>query len=173
MANTRTEYEEINVSNRDVIRLLSKTIKAESGCLIWVGCIDRNGYGAFKLKGKKVGAHVASWRLHNNGSPVPVGKLVMHKCDCRVCVNPEHLVVGTSSENMRDAVKKGRLQEFRSRGESHPGSVLTEDLVRRIREMHKPRIFGARRIARFLAEYGVTESAVSSVLSGENWKHVE
>lgn len=173
MPGTRTEYENINVSERDVNRLLSKTIKAESGCLIWTGCVDRTGYGAFKIAGKKLGAHVASWRLHNNGDPVPVGKLIMHKCDCRLCVNPSHLVVATSSENMLDAVKKNRLYEFQIRGESHPSSLLTDDLVRRIRQMYQPRTFGPRKIARVLAEFGATESAIRKVVSGDNWKHIQ
>lgn len=173
MGGTRTEYPRITISQRDKERLLSKTINADSGCMIWIGAVDRTGYGAFRLDGKKVGAHVASWRLHNEGRPVPVGKLIMHKCDCRLCVNPEHLVDATSSENVLDAIQKNRLYEFHARGESHPSSVLTEDLVRQIRQMHRPRTFGARRIARSLAEFGVTESAVRSILSGDNWKHVQ
>ena len=61
--------------------------------------------------GKRVGAHVAAYLLANNLTPDDVvDKVVMHKCDNRACVNPEHLQLGTQSENILDGIAKGRIQ---------------------------------------------------------------
>ncbi len=60
--------------------------------------------------GKRVGAHVAAYLIANNLTPDDVvGKVVMHKCDNRACVNPEHLGLGTQSDNILDGYQKGRI----------------------------------------------------------------
>lgn len=79
----------------------------ESGCVEWQGSLDPNGYGAFKYCGKKMGAHRVA--LMMAGIEAPVGLDVCHTCDNRKCVNIDHLFVGSRSENMQDALSKGRL----------------------------------------------------------------
>lgn len=76
-------------------------------CWLWTaGCFKR-GYGAFAYEGKRPGyAHRFSYELHHG--PIPEGKLVMHKCDNRKCVNPEHLKAGTQRDNIRDSMAKDR-----------------------------------------------------------------
>jgi hypothetical protein len=49
-----------------------------------------------------------SWELAHG--PIPDGLNVLHVCDVRDCVNPQHLFVGTQSENMKDAFRKGRIR---------------------------------------------------------------
>ncbi len=51
--------------------------------------------------------HVIAWEMHN-AEPVPEGMVVMHTCDNPGCFNPNHLTVGTQSENIQDSVNKGR-----------------------------------------------------------------
>lgn len=73
--------------------------------------LNSSGYGNCRYMGKRVGAHVAAYLLANNLTPdYVVGKVVMHKCDNHACVNPEHLQLGTQSENILDGVAKGRIQ---------------------------------------------------------------
>lgn len=166
---TRVLREPIIVTASLHRRFFSKTVDASSGCMIWTGAVQRNGYGAFKCNGQKHDAHVFSWRIANGGVPVPLGQLVMHSCDCRPCVNPAHLVLGTTSDNMRQAHVGNRGDDFVCRGEDRPDAVLTEELVRRIRSMYRPRTFSYRRIA---AELCLNASTVCGVVFRKTWKHV-
>lgn len=149
-------------------RFFAKTIQASSGCMIWTGAVQRHSYGAFKIGHEKIDAHVASWRIANGGQPVPLGQLVMHKCDCRMCVNPEHLKLGTVSQNMLDAHKAGRGEDFKSQGEQHYGAILTEEIVHRIRAEYVPYKRSFNQMAR---EIGVSESCVRLAFHGRSWKH--
>ncbi len=87
-------------------RFESKYVKAPSGCWLWQACKDSDGYGYLQVAGKSLGAHRVSWKLINGS--VPEGLYVLHSCDTPSCVNPDHLFVGTNTDNMRDKVKKGR-----------------------------------------------------------------
>jgi hypothetical protein len=68
---------------------------------------------------------------------IPKGYVVMHKCDNPSCINPEHLTIGTHSDNMKDMVIKNRSL----RGIKHPKSKLTDEQVISIlndnRSLHK------------------------------------
>lgn len=166
---TRVLHEHFIVTDSLKARFFAKTAKADTGCVIWTGCVQRNGYGAVKIDHQKIDAHVASWRIANGGQPVPVGKLVMHSCDCRCCVNPDHLSIGTVSENMLHAHSDGRGEDFKLKGEQCGSAKLTEDQVRQIRAMYVPLKFGYRKIARALK---LNEPCVAAVCYGHSWKHV-
>lgn len=166
---TRVLREPIIVTASLHRRFFSKTVDASSGCMIWTGAVQRNGYGAFKADGSKHDAHVFAWRLSHDGQPVPVGQLVMHTCDCRVCVNPNHLILGTQHENMKHAHADGRGSDFHCRGEDRPDAVLTEPLVRAIRHIYKPNIVGYRRVAEIL---GIHPDLVRNVVFNRTWAHV-
>lgn len=77
-----------------------------SGCWIWMGAGGR--YGHAHLNGRPMRAHRAIFELAGNA--IPEGLEVLHSCDIGVCVNPEHLSVGTHRENMADMVRKGRAR---------------------------------------------------------------
>ncbi|CAK0776657.1 hypothetical protein CCP3SC1AL1_850005 [Gammaproteobacteria bacterium] len=83
----------------------SKVQKTDT-CWLWIGA-KRNGYGAFRKNKKVIQSHRLSYEYHNGS--IDNGLFVCHKCDVRNCVNPEHLFLGTQSENMIDCSKKGRL----------------------------------------------------------------
>lgn len=91
-------------------RLMAKVTKAENGCWIFLGA-PRGGYGAIKLDGKVIGAHVASFMVHKG--PVSSDRIVMHSCDHAMCVNPDHLSLGTKKQNAQDAIDKGIIKPFR------------------------------------------------------------
>ena len=78
----------------------------ESGCHIWMGTVINSGYGHIRIYGKTKLAHRASWEA-KNGS-IPKGQQVLHKCDVKLCINPNHLFTGSQKENMADMHNKGR-----------------------------------------------------------------
>src|SRR3989304_10121873 len=76
-----------------------------SGCWEWVGCLHQSGYGDFRFRGLRIRAHRLSWELEHGRKPKDC---ILHRCDNRKCVNPEHLFEGSRLDNSKDAVAKGR-----------------------------------------------------------------
>lgn len=88
------------------IRFLSK-IEKTSTCWIWKGARFANGYGVFSFShSRNMKAHRFSYEIYKG--PIPSGKLVCHSCDVKLCVNPDHLWIGTQKENIRDCMNKNR-----------------------------------------------------------------
>jgi len=89
-----------------------------SGCWLWTGSVNNSGYGQFTMFGRIVGAHRVSYELHNGviGRDNKDKTLhVLHKCDNPLCVNPDHLFIGTAKDNVTDMISKGR-KKFAGRG---------------------------------------------------------
>lgn len=137
-----------------------------SGCWLWIANAFPSGYGQIKAKGKPRLAHRVSWELYNG--PIPEhdsyhGICVCHKCDNPSCVNPDHLFLGTQSDNVADQVKKGRTNP--PKGESQVNAKLTEADVLAIRA--DPRTY--REIA---PDYGITHPHVSDIKNRKRWRHI-
>jgi hypothetical protein len=74
-------------------------------CWLWIGSIHKHSkYGYFK----GIGAHRFSYKMFKG--EIPKGLDVMHSCDVRHCVNPDHLSVGTRKQNMEDCISRGRCK---------------------------------------------------------------
>jgi hypothetical protein len=87
-------------------KLLAKSHKVDD-CLVWNGNSKHTfGYGWINIRKKYIGAHRASWLVFKG--KIPLNMCVCHICDNPSCINPEHLFLGTSSDNCKDRVKKGR-----------------------------------------------------------------
>lgn len=91
------------VQGDDLYRLRQRYVEDESGCWLWVGECNDNGYGRFSVKGRKVYAHRSSYEIHVG--PIPEGLHIDHLCRVRNCVNPEHLEPVTRSENVRRGIR--------------------------------------------------------------------
>lgn len=153
------------LTSRQINTLLSKRSFRDS-CWEWAGCLARNGYGFIRLWKSTQYVHRISF-LHFKGS-IPTGLEVCHTCDNRKCYNPEHLYVGTRSDNMQDAVRRGRHRAGSCRGEDSPVSKLTSSMVEGIR---KRRLEGLGYTA-LSREFGISRSQAFRIVKGESWRHI-
>lgn len=104
-----------------VERLMGKADVTES-CWNWKAGVSKNGYGAIRFQRKQEGAHRVSYIVFKG--PIPDGQHVMHRCDNKACINPEHLSLGTRSDNMKDMVSKGRnYVPAHFRGSTNPSAI--------------------------------------------------
>lgn len=133
-----------------------------SGCWLWTGYATGSGYGATRRAGKWVLAHRLSYELHT--SAIDSGTVVRHRCDNPICVNPDHLEIGSVGDNVRDSVRRGRI----SRGEDRPAAKLTVAQVIAIRALHADGIPN-----RVVAErYGISADNVRLIARRKAWRHV-
>lgn len=153
-------------------------LATECGCWFWGGTWNpRSGYGIFKAQGHQLGAHRVSWMVFRG--PIPDGLQVLHKCDTRCCINPNHLFVGTQDDNIKDAVSKGRMAsgdrnasrtkpECLKRGSEHGLAKLNEAKILEIRGLFTEGI-GNYRISK---RYGVCKKTIQQIRRRNTWRHV-
>jgi hypothetical protein len=146
-------------------------------CWNWTGALGA-GYGQIKVGHRMIGAHRYSWELHHGD--IPKGLWVLHRCDNPRCVRPDHLFLGTNSDNILDAHAKGRvpaaaIEAFRAnralhaQGSANPRAKLTEEQARDIRIRYAA---GGTTQERLAAQYRVDESLISLITRRKVWKHV-
>lgn len=89
-------------------RFLAKVKIVETGCHEWQASLNRGGYGKFNSYGGNSSdpAHRVAYRLFV--APIPDGAYILHRCDNRKCVNPDHLFIGTQDDNISDMDSKQR-----------------------------------------------------------------
>lgn len=140
-----------------------------SGCLLWIGATQRNGYGRAQWgkRGQSYLVHRLAWQAANG--PIPKGKVICHKCDVRACINPNHLFVGTQSDNIKDMYAKGRVPRHRGQaplpGMKHPAAKLTDDIVRQIRSDNRP-------AKEWAVETGVHQMTIYKIRNRLRWVHI-
>lgn len=132
-----------------------------NGCIEWQGSINKYGYGLTNINRKTVTAHRAMYAL--KVGPIPDGAFLLHTCDNPKCVNPEHLVIGDTNQNMADMVTKGR--QYKPVGSMNNMSKITEK--------EALEIFNGDGCFQDIADaYGISRSTVSMIKSGKRWAHV-
>lgn len=133
-----------------------------SGCHLWIAGCHAKGYGTFHVGGgKDVKAHRLAWEISNG--PIPIGMCVCHKCDTPPCVNPEHLFLGTITDNNHDCDRKGRRPHFN--GERIGTSKLCVDDIITIRTSP----LGCWRLAN---KMGISKSVIKSIRTRASWNHI-
>src|SRR5262245_48841979 len=151
------------------VRFWSK-VRETARCWIWSGHRYRNGYGGFLYEGRDQKAHRVAWQLMRG--PIPPYALVLHACDTKACVRPDHLFLGNAADNTADMVKKGRGRSpgpIRPiQGDLHPNVRLTEAKVRLIRAERQEGMM----LSEIAARYGVHIMTISDCLRGKTWRHL-
>ena len=128
-------------------------------CWNWTGYSKcKNWHGTVKVSGKDWQAHRLSWHIHNGA--IPLGRLVLHKCDNPLCVNPAHLFLGTQADNCSDMVRKGRQVAPTRKDGNHPQIRIAAEQVDTVRDMYAAGLT-QREIG---ALFGVSDVAVSKIL---------
>lgn len=129
----------------------------KSECILWPGAKNSVGYPVTWVNGRTV-------YKHREVAKAQKGQIVMHTCDNRSCVNPEHLRIGTPKENSLDMVNKNR----QARGESCGNSLYTEDCVRQVRSLKGS--LSSRKVA---ALFNMSKTNVLDIWNYKIWRHLE
>lgn len=138
-----------------------------SGCWLWLGTVQGLALRPTNMRPRLWNgvwsdyAYRVSWQIHRGS--IPAGLMVCHSCDVPLCVNPDHLFLGTKADNMSDCVAKGRTNK--PKGVAAPTAKLTEQQVRMIRASPLP----SKRLAR---ELGVHDRTIRGVRTFTTWRHI-
>ena len=138
-------------------------VDKSADCWEWSASRNRFGYGKFGVGNKIKKAHRVAYELEIGS--IPKGMCVLHKCDNRACVNPDHLWIGTQGDNIRDMWAKGRAN---MNGIRNPRAKLCELDVWLIKELLKTQT--QQSIANW---FSVARSTIGSIKYGTNWVYLE
>lgn len=144
------------MGRRSEIERFMSHVDKQSACWLWTAYRMPRGYGHFRQPNTHELAHRAAYRLFIG--PIGDGLDVMHACDNPSCVNPAHLSLGTRTDNMRDAKRKGR----NARGEAHGRSKLSAADVAAIRS-------SAASQSELARAFGVSQPHVSAIRACKKW----
>lgn len=135
-------------------------------CWRWNGARNKEGYGRVRCGARIQLAHRVAYRLQCGD--IPDGALVLHRCDNKRCVRPDHLHLGDYAANMREASERGLIVRVPARGERCGRHKLTDADVRSIRARSAT---GISRTA-LAREFKVTSQQVGAIVLGKSWRHL-
>lgn len=144
-----------NVYTRFLSKVDTNNFQHDS-CWLWKGASKGNGYGHVKYKSRNIPAHRMAYQLFIG--EVPESMDVCHVCDNRQCVNPDHLFLGSRSENMQDAKQKGRTSGGHRKH-------LKEHVVQEI----KQRLSAGISVKKLSRVYGLSEHRINAIKSGRTY----
>lgn len=135
-------------------------------CWAWIATTASTGnYGIFDdpaFKDRR--AHRISWIIHFG--EIPVGYLVLHKCDNSKCVNPLHLELGDYQKNMDDRSKRGRCNAKKG-DDNHFATLKPQQVI----EM-RARFNNGESKASIARIFGVAPQTVSKIILRRRWAHI-
>lgn len=155
--------------------LLQYNALFDNDCLLWTGSRNKQGYGQCRYKGKSSSSHRISWMIKNKLSEIPKhdsdgNKMeIRHLCNVSSCMEPSHLVIGTSLQNGKDK----RASDNLLKGENHPNSKINKETARKIKwsklERSDPNFITKEQRAKL---FNVSFSLISSIDRGRTWSHI-
>lgn len=145
-----------------IARFMAKVSpEPNTGCWLWTAA-DTGWYGTFTIDGVQISAPRAAYEMFVG--PIPFGRVLRHKCDVPLCVNPDHLELGTQADNIRDRDVRGRT----ARGGDDGNAKLTDEIVLEIRRLYA----AGFSITSIGAKFRIDKSNVSFIARGKTWKHL-
>lgn len=158
---------DLKLTDKQLSRFMAKVEKLEGdGCWLWTGSLDTKGYSQLRVNNMRLRGHRVAYVQFVE--PIPDGMLVCHHCDVPRCVRPDHLFLGTNSDNMQDMLAKGRANYAEQVGGANRNARLNDEMVREIIAL-----FPTHNNKQIAALYGVSHGAVSLIRRGKSWTHIE
>lgn len=146
------------------LQVASTDLRAD--CWLYLGRHEKKGYGVIDIGDKSYLAHRVSYETHIG--PIPNGLCVCHSCDNPTCINPEHLWLGTSYQNIQDAKQKGHFKNIHD-GELNGRAKLTSSDVMTIRDLRSK----GMKLSSLAEKFNVAASTIGYVIYGGTWKCLE
>jgi hypothetical protein len=151
-------------------RILCKCkLDSLTGCWNFTGSIINSGYGRISERGKYLTANRASWQAFRG--TIPIGLCVLHRCDNKICVNPDHLFLGDQKDNMQDMLLKGRNNPAKTLpgrwGQKHPLARISDKQVQQIIERARK----GENKGELAKEFGLSLVYLRAVCAGRKRKH--
>jgi len=142
-------------------------LKQFGSCLLWQGTLHRQGYGYFRIQGKRYRTSRIAYFLFYGIDP---GELdVCHTCDCPPCCEPSRLFLGTQADNNHDMTRKRRNKSIPhpcpKPGKTNSNAKLTDAAVKIIRTSTESNVALA-------GQYGVSDMIISLVKRHKRWTHI-
>lgn len=137
----------------------------ETPCHIWALATGDRGYGIISYKGRSYLSHRVSWTIYKG--PIANGLQVMHKCDNRSCINPDHLVLGTAEDNVKDMFDKGRQPN--QLGQSNNNSRLTNAQASEI----KKRLKAGDTVREIATAMDLRFTIIANIKQGNSWRWLD
>lgn len=129
--------------------------------LLGVGVLPDAGRVRHLRLGKKRKVRAHRWSYEHHHGPIPPGLLVRHTCDVKHCVCPQHLVVGTHEDNMRDMAERGRAAWANKPREQK----MTDARVTNLRVLYAR----GRPLTELATIYGISEKYTGCLVKGRAW----
>lgn len=142
--------------------ILENTTRGDAGCMLWRGGLTSSGYGEVRRAGKTLRVHRLVYELAH-GHP-PGQKLVRHTCDTPACINPEHLLLGTTADNVADKLLRCRQAVGAQNGRAKLEHAEVLEILSKLSAGES-----RRDIAGW---YGVSVATVADIASNRSWKHI-
>ena len=131
-----------------------------NNCIEWQGSSYTPGYGRISWDGANYTAHRISYLIHKG--IIPYGKMVLHTCDNRICINPKHLILGNGTINAKDRDIRGR----------NKSTTLNEEAVKVIKWFMKYQ-YKYELNKKLACLYEVDISTINKIHRGITWKWVQ
>lgn len=152
-------------------------LKQNGECMEWCRASNPAGYGQIRAGGKLFILPRLAYEVAKSLPSLPTEQFVCHKCDNPKCCNPEHLFLGTHTDNIRDMINKGRgngqfvkgVAVYVSRGEQASNAKLTEEQVLLARKIHTEFGIGYKRLA---VHFGISWTGMQAILKRRSWTHI-